>query len=362
VAALTSKIGVVATFSTTFTEPFNVARQMCSLDHLSGGRAGWNMVTSFDGALHYSDAPLPDHARRYERAKEYAQVIEMLFDSWEPDALIIDRKAGLYADPTKIHCDTFEGKVFRVKGPLNMARPPQGRPVILQAGQSDTGKDFAARHADAVYALGPTLELAQAHYADLKSRMAKFGRQKDELKVMTGCVPIVGETEADAEYMRRQLADLIDFKVARALLQQRLVGIDLSQYDDNEVIPASAFAAAESSQAAQSHFAIYKNWSVEKKYSIRRIIEIRGIGQGHWAPFGSAEKIADEMQERFLGKACDGFNMSPLYQIGGTERIAKLLVPALQAKGYYRTEYQGDTLRENLGIPIPTRARLSKVS
>ena len=188
-ASITERIGLIATFSTTFTEPYNVARQMCSLDHLSKGRAGWNMVTSYGGAEHYGDGPMMEHGQRHKRAAEYAQVIRMLFDSWAPDALVIDRVAGIYADPDKVRCDRFDGEIFRVAGPLNMPRPPQGRPVIAQAGQSAAGKDLSAQHADMVYSQGTSLEESQAHYADLKGRMGKFGRHHRRVESPAGLRP-----------------------------------------------------------------------------------------------------------------------------------------------------------------------------
>jgi FMN-dependent oxidoreductase (nitrilotriacetate monooxygenase family) len=357
---ITERIGLIATFSTTFSEPYNVARQMCSLDHLSKGRAGWNMVTSYGGAEHYSSQPMMTHEQRHKRASEYAQVIRMLFDSWEPDALVIDREAGIYADPDKVHVERFDGEVFQVSGPLNMPRPPQGRPVIAQAGQSAAGKDLSAQHADMVYAQGTSLEESQMHYADLKGRMAKFGRHPDELKVLPGCVPVIGETEAEARSMQNQLNDLLDLKVAKFELQKRLPGVQLDDYDFDEVLPAGAFPPVETVQSMQTRFEIYRHWAVDKHYTIRNIIEKMTTGGGHWSPCRSAERIAEEMQERFVLKGADGFNLSSTYQLGGSERITRLLVPALQAAGHYRTEYEGTTLRENMGLPEPSACAMAR--
>lgn len=356
---LTERIGLLATFSTTFTEPYNVARQMCSLDHLSGGRAGWNMVTSYGGAEHYSGGGMMEHGQRHKRASEYAQVIRMLFDSWDADALVIDRETGVYAEPDKVRCERFDGEVFQIAGPLNMPRPPQGRPVIAQAGQSSAGKDLSAQHADMVYAQGTSLEESQAHYADLKGRMAKFGRHADELKVLPGCVPVIGRTEAEARSMQEQLNDLLDMTAAKYELQVRLPGVPLDDYDLDEVLPAAAFPPVETVQSMQTRYEIYRHWAVDKNYTIRNIIEKMTTGGGHWSPCGSAERIAEEMQERFLLKGCDGFNLSATYQLGGSERITGLLVPALQAAGFYRTEYEGVTLRENMGLPEPAARKLA---
>jgi len=358
--SITERIGLVATFSTSFTEPYNVARQMCTLDHLSKGRAGWNMVTSYGGAEHYSGAPLLDHAMRHKRASEYAQIIRMLFNSWEPDALVVDKAAGIYAEPDKVHCEVFEGEIFKIAGPLNMPRPPQGRPVIAQAGQSSAGKDLSAQYADMVYAQGTSLEESQIHYADLKARVAKFGRHPDELKILPGCVPVVGETEAEARSMQNQLNDLIDMKMAKYELQKRLPGVPLDDFDLDEVLPEGAFPPVETVHTMQTRYEIYKYWAVEKKFTIRNIIEKMTTGGGHWSPCGSAERVAEEMQDRFLQNGCDGFNVSSIYQLGGIVQITRLLVPALQAAGYYRTEYEGLTLRENMGLPEPPASGLSR--
>ena len=352
-AAITERIGLIATFSTSFTEPYNVARQMCTLDHISKGRAGWNMVTSYGGADHYSDQPLADHATRHKRASEYAEVIRLLFNSWEPDALRFDRATPVFADPDRVHRDVYAGEVFHVQGPLNMPRPPQGRPVIAQAGQSDSGLNLAAKHADMVYAQAPSLAEGQAHYADLKARVARFGRDPDHLKILPGCVPVIGATEAEAQSMQRQLSDLLDFKIGKRLMQDLLPGVDLAQYDLDDVIPESAFPPTHTVAALQYRYELLKHMSVERNYSIRKMIERMSNGSGHWSPVGSAEQVAEEMQERFAQHGCDGYNLSSIYQLKGIERITTLLVPALQQLGYFRTEYEGATLRENMGLPEP---------
>jgi len=353
IAPMTERIGLIATFSTTFTEPYNVARQMCSLDHISKGRSGWNMVTSYGGADHYSATPMADHAARHKRAAEYADVIRLLFNSWEPDALVFDRATPVFADPDKVHSDLYDGGIFKVKGPLNLPRPPQGRPVIAQAGQSESGKNLAARHADMVYAQAPSLAEGQAHFADLKARVVKTGRDPDHLKILPGCVPVLGETEAEAQAMQRQLNDLIDFRVGKALLQDRVPGVDLSQFELDDIIPASAFPPTETVVAMQYRYELCRHMSVDRKYTVRQLIERMTNGGGHWSPVGAAEQVAREMQERFEQGGCDGYNLSSIYQLGGIERITGLLVPALQNLGFYRAAYEGDTLRENMGLPGP---------
>ncbi|WP_028035035.1 NtaA/DmoA family FMN-dependent monooxygenase [Chelativorans sp. J32] len=352
-AAISENIGVVCTLSTTFTEPFNVARQLSSLDHLSKGRAGWNIVTSYDGAHHYSDKPMLDHSARHKRAAEYVEVISRLFNSVDKAALVMDRERGIFGDPSHVHIEKYEGEIFRITGPLNLPRSPQGRPVYVQAGTSESGKNLAAAYADMVYALSPTLKEAQEYYADLKARTAKAGRDPDHIKVLPGCSPVIGETEAEALSMHRQLNDLINFEVGVAQLQDLLPGVDLSAYDLDEAIPAEAFPETSSIQVMQSRYELYRYMSVERRFTIRQLVEHNCTAGGHWSPVGAAEQIAAEMEERFDLGGADGFNMSALYQPGGVARITNLLVPALQARGCFRTEYEPGTLRDNLGLPYP---------
>ena len=352
-AAVTDKIGIVCTLSTTFTEPYNVVRQLNSLDLISQGRAGWNIVTSYDGAQHYSDKPMLDHSARHKRAAEYVELATRLFNSWDKAAMVMDRERGVFGDPAHVHIDKFEGDVFQVTGPVNMPRAPQGRPIFAQAGTSESGKNLAAAYADMVYALSPTLEEALDYYNDLKARAVKAGRNPDHIKVLPGCSPVIGETEAEARSMHKQLNDLINFEVGVMQLQELLPGVNLARYDLDEAVPAEDFPLTSTVQVMQSRYDLYRYMSVERGYTIRQMIEHNCTAGGHWAPVGSAERIAEEMEERFNAGGCDGFNLSALYQPGGVQRITNLLVPALQQRGCFRTEYEEGTLRDNLGLPYP---------
>lgn len=358
-AACTSKIGIVSTLSTTFTDPYNVARQLASLDHLSEGRSGWNIVTSYDGAQHYSDKPMLDHSLRHKRAAEYVELISKLFNSWDRDALVMDRAAGHFGAPEHVHIEHFAGEVFQVTGPLNIPRTPQGRPVFAQAGTSESGKNLAAAYADMVYAIGITLEESQAYTRDLKARTAKAGRNPDHIKVLPGCAPVIGETEAEALSMNRQLNDLINFDIGFGQLQDLLPGVDLSRYGLDDRIPAADFPPTATVQAMQSRYDLYRYMATEQRYTIRQLIEHNCTAGGHWAPVGAAEQVAAAMEARFLAGAGDGYNLSALYQPGGVTRITDMLVPALQARGVFRTEYEPGTLRDNLGLPEPAEIGLA---
>jgi FMN-dependent oxidoreductase (nitrilotriacetate monooxygenase family) len=353
IAAFTRHIGIVCTLPTTFSEPFNVVRQLSSLDHISEGRAGWNIVTGQDGALQFSDKPMLDHTLRHRRAEEFVELAARLFNSWDKDALIMDRESGRFADISRIHIEKFEGEVFHVTGPMNMPRGPQGRPIFAQAGTSESGKNLAARYADMVYALSPTLEEAQTYYADLKARTAKAGRNPDHIKILPGCSPVIGETEAEARSMHKQLNDLINFDIGFGQLQEMLPGVDLGKYELDETVPAEAFPATSTVQVTQSRYQLYRDMSVERGFTIRQMIEHNCTAGGHWSPIGSAEHVAEQMEERFNKAGCDGYNLSALYEGGGVQRITKMLVPALQSRGSFRTEYEEGTLRDNLGLPYP---------
>ena len=352
-AAVSEHIGIVCTLSTTFTEPYNVARQLTSLDHVSNGRAGWNIVTSYDGAQHFSDTPMLDHSARHKRAAEYVESISGLFNSVDKAAQVMDRDRGIYGDPAHVHIEKYEGEIFRITGPLNLPRGPQGRPIYAQAGTSESGKNLAAKYADMVYALSPTLKEAQDYYADLKARTAKAGRNPDHIKVLPGCAPVIGETEAEALSMNRQLNDLINFNVGVSQLQDLLPGVNLSAYGLDEAIPAEAFPETASVQVMQSRYELYRYMAVERGYTIRQMVEHNCTAGGHWSPVGAAEQVAAQMQERFEQGGGDGFNLSALYQPGGVRRITDMLVPALQARGCFRTAYEPGTLRDNLGLPYP---------
>nr|WP_236007693.1 NtaA/DmoA family FMN-dependent monooxygenase [Nakamurella leprariae] len=353
----TERLGLAFTASTTFSAPYTIARQLASLDHLSGGRAGWNIVTSFAGAEHYHGDGLPPHSVRHAKALEFMDIVTYLWDSWDPDALKRDRVSGRWADPTQIHPRRFTGEFFDVSGPLNMPSPPQGRPVLFQAGTSDSGKNLAAAHADAVYTVVPTLAEAQAYYADLKSRTAARGRDPESIKMLSGCIPIVGETEREAQEILAELNSLINFESGLRELKGILVGVPVDDFELDDVIPAEKFPPIASVQTMQSRYEVYRTMSLERGWSIRRMIEHDAFGGGHFTPVGSAAKVADMLEERFRQRGCDGYLFMGAYAPEGTQRICRLLVPELQERGLFRTEYQGTTLRENMGLPEITAAQ-----
>jgi FMN-dependent oxidoreductase (nitrilotriacetate monooxygenase family) len=349
-AACTSRIGLVATASTSYNEPYHVARKFASLDHLSAGRAGWNLVTSTQEAEAQNfgrDAHF-DHAERYERAREFAQVVKGLWDSWDDDAFIRNKESGLFFDPAKLHELNHVGKHFRVRGPLNVPRCPQGHPVIVQAGSSDAGIELAAEYAEAVFTTPQTLEQTTAYYRDLKGRMAKYGRNPDHLKVLPGISPYVGRTEAEAEEKFREMEEMTHPVVAREILGTALGGIDLSSYDFDGPLPD-----LEETNAGRGTFNMFVKMAREENWTIRELAMRVAGARGKRVITGSAEQVADFMEEWFVNEGCDGFNVLPPYLPGSLDDFVELVVPELQRRGIFRTEYTGTTLREHLGLPRP---------
>lgn len=348
-SAVTERIGLVATASTTYNEPFHVARKFASLDHLSEGRAGWNLVTSADPreAWNFSRESHLAHAHRYARAEEFVDVVRGLWDSYEDDAFVRDREAGRFFEPNRLHLLAHEGTHFSVRGPLNVPRAPQGHPVVVQAGSSEAGKTLAARTAEIIFTAQATLEDATAFYADVKGRMAGFGRDPDHLKIMPGAFPVVGRTEAQAQDLYGELQDLIHPVVGRSLLEQ-LTGADLSAYPDDALVPDLP-----ETEGGKSRQALILTLARREGLTIRELyLRIAGA-RGHWTLVGSAGQIADALQERFEAYGADGFNIMPPALPGGLDDFATLVIPELQRRGLFRTEYEGRTLRENLGLPRP---------
>ena len=352
-SAVTERIGLVATASTTYNEPFHVARKFASLDHLSGGRAGWNLVTSADPreAYNFGRESHLAHARRYARAEEFVDVVGGLWDSFEDDAFVRDREEGRFFDPGKLHVLGHEGEHFSVRGPLNVPRPPQGHPVVVQAGSSEAGKALAARTAEVIFTAQATLEDATAFYADVKGRMARHGRDPDSLKIMPGAFPVVGRSEAEAEDKYGALQELIHPVVGRSLLEQ-LAGLDLSGYPDDAPVPeATETEGGKSRQDLLVTIARREGLTIRELY-----LRIAGA-RGHWTLIGTPTRIADALQERFEADGADGFNIMPPTLPGGLDDFATLVIPELQRRGLFRTDYEGRTLRENLGLQRPAHRR-----
>ncbi|MGO4716952.1 LLM class flavin-dependent oxidoreductase [Bradyrhizobium sp. 2TAF24] len=349
----TSRIGLVATTSTSFTEPFNLARQFASLDLLSGGRAGWNLVTSTEpaAALNFGHAALIPHAERYARAEEFVDVVQGLWDSWEADAFVRNREQGVYFDPDKLHVLDHRGKHFRVRGPLNIPPSPQGRPVVVQAGSSEPGKELAARTAEVIFTAQQTLAEAVAFYADVKGRLAKYGRAAEDIKILPGVFPVVGRTEAEARDKFEQLQGLIPPEVGLGLLASFLGDPDIVHHPaDGPVPPLKETEGGKSRQALLVELARRENLTLRDLY-----LRIAGA-RGHWQVVGTPTQIADQLEERFRAYGADGFNIMAPVLPGGLTDFVELVLPELRRRNLFRTEYEGKTLREHLGLKRPANA------
>ncbi|MDB5376481.1 MAG: Monooxygenase [Rubritepida sp.] len=350
-APMTKNIGLASTASTTFGVPFHVARSFASLDLLSGGRAGWNVVTSFqdEEAVNFGSSAILDKASRYERAEEFVDVVLGLWDSMAPDAFTYDRTTGMLFDPKKVRALDHVGKHFQVRGPLGAPRSVQGRPVIFQAGASEHGQELAARTADVVYSVQPSLAGAAKFYEGLKSRMAKYGRERDDMKIMPGLLPVLGGTEAEAQSKFRAMQEMIDPLVGLRYLSA-LFG-DLSDHPIDGPVP-DLRKDKELATRAQ----IILNLARENNWSIRQLYQRTAIGNTHNVVIGTPEQVADVMQAWIEGRGADGFNVLPALSPVSLTEFVDQVVPVLQKRGLYRTEYEGTTLRANLGLPEPLSA------
>ena len=349
-AAITERIGLVATMTTTYNEPYNVARRFASLDHLSGGRAGWNLVTSQieDEAQNFGfDAHL-DHAARYARASEFYDVVVGLWDSWEEGGLIRDKASGVYMDRERVHFLDHVGEHFRVRGPLNVTRTPQGRPVVAQAGSSEAGRELAARTADVVFTAQTQLGEAQAFYADVKGRMGTYGRVPDDLKIMPGITPVIGATAAEAQERYEELQALLPDDVALQSLSHISGGLDLRQFPLDGPLPELP-----PSNAAKARQDLVVRTARERGMTLREIARHTAAGTGHRVLVGTADYIADELEGWLRADAADGFNVICNWYHEPFEMFAQQVIPELQRRGVFRREYEGRTLRANLGLRVP---------
>jgi FMN-dependent oxidoreductase (nitrilotriacetate monooxygenase family) len=351
-ASVTSRIGLTCTASTSFNEPYHIARKFASLDHISGGRAGWNLVTSgmqneaqnFNLDTHYG------HGERYRRANEFAEVVTALWDSWDDDAFMRDKESGQFFDPKKMHYLNHKGTYFKVRGPLNIPRPPQGRPVIVQAGTSDDGMDVAARFAEVIFSANLTIESCQAYFKEVKTRAHdKFGRNPDHLKVMPGLSCYVGRTEEEAKEKYDYQNSLMHPIVAREILSTVLGGVDLSSYDFDGPLPDNL----PMSNASQSTFKYVTDLAKKDKLTMRQIAQVVAGARAKLVMVGTPKQLADRMEQWFVEEACDGFNIMPPYLPGSLDEFVELVIPELQRRGMFRTEYTGRTFREHLGLPRP---------
>jgi alkanesulfonate monooxygenase len=347
-AGATEHIGLIATGSTTFDEPYHVARRFASLDHISNGRAGWNIVTTSnpDAALNFGLEDHMEHAERYRRAREFYDVVTGLWDSFADDAFVRDVAQGLYFDPEKMHVLGHKGKYFSVRGPLNIARPVQGWPVIVQAGASEDGKQLAAETAEAVFTGGGSLSDGQKLYADIKGRMDKLGRDRDHLKILPGAFVVVGDSIDEAKEKRALLDSRVHYDSAIASLSV-VLGTDASGFDPDGPLPEIP-----ETNASKSGRQRMVDLAAREKLTVRQLAQRVG-GYGGLSFVGTPKTIADQMEEWLTTEGSDGFNIMFPFLPAGLDDFVDKVVPELQARGIFRRDYEGRTLRENLGLPRP---------
>jgi FMN-dependent oxidoreductase (nitrilotriacetate monooxygenase family) len=357
-AGVTERIGLTGTINTTFNEPFEVARQFATLDHLSGGRGGWNIVTSSDAftGANFRRGGFLDHADRYQRAEEFLAVTRQFWDSWQADAVVADIEAGVYADPDRIHAVQHEGPHFAVRGFATLPTGPQGHPVLLQAGDSDVGRAFGARHADALFTLHSSLQDGQRYYADVKGRAAAFGRDPNQLKVFPAATFVLGDTDADAADRAHHIRyQQVSGATAIAMLEQ-VWGRDLSGYDPDGPLPEMDPVVDSDITRGRVRYtdpiAVARKWrdrAEAEKLSIRELVMAVTSRQQF---VGTAAHIADEIDTYIQADACDGFILVPHLTPHGLDEFVDAVVPLLQERGAFRTEYAGETLRDHLGLAV----------
>ncbi len=347
VAMMTKHIGLIATASTTYNEPYHVARKFGSLDHISRGRAGWNIVTSWSEAeaKNFNREHHLDYDTRYDRAAEFVDVVKGLWDSWDDDAFLHDKASGQFYDSARMHVLDHRGKHFQVRGPLTVARSPQGRPVLVQAGTSDQGQEIAAASADIVFAAQVELASAQAYYASVKDRLSRHGRAPGDVLLLPGLLPIVGRTEGEAQAKFQQLQDLIHPLVGLSQVYGPMG--DLSGFPLDGPVPEPI------DPEMRSRAAVLLEHARANNLTIRQLYLAASVGRGHRTVIGTPARIADSMQEWVEASAADGFNIVPSHLPVALDDFVELVIPELQRRGLFRTAYEGRTLRENLGLKRP---------
>ncbi|WP_225028998.1 LLM class flavin-dependent oxidoreductase [Xinfangfangia pollutisoli] len=350
-APLVKTLGFIATASTTYEEPYNTARKFASLDLISDGRAGWNVVTTATeaAARNFNLDQQHSHAWRYRRAAEHVEVVKKLWDSFEDDAFLRDKDSGRFFDPDKLHAADHRGEHFKVKGPLNVGRSRQGHPVIVQAGQSEDGRGLAAATAEVIFTAHQRLDTAQDFYRDIKARARGLGRDPAHVLIMPGVSPFIGRTEAEAREKYDRLTSLILPEDGIALLTALTGGtLDLTGADLDGPLPA-----APPTEGMKSRQALIRQIADDNQFTIRQLYQHVASARGHFTVIGTPETIVDTLQDWFENEGADGFNILPPWLPTGLSDFVDLVVPELQRRGLYRTEYEGRTLRENLGLPVP---------
>jgi FMN-dependent oxidoreductase (nitrilotriacetate monooxygenase family) len=350
-AAVTSRLGLVATASTSFNEPFNLARRIASLDHLSGGRAAWNIVTTFipDVAANFGKDALPPHAERYAKAEEFVDVVTALWDSWDQGALVGDKASGFFADRHRVHAINHNGRFFSVRGPSTLPRSPQGRPILYQAGSSEEGRALAARTADVIFAVQNTLPSAIAFRKDIRERTARHGRDPDSIKILPGLIPIIGGTESEAQERKRSLDALAGDAELRKLASR--VGVSVADLHLDKPLPVDRIKANEKFNASRGFQAAAMQLGASENLTVREILYRNG--GGHPQVVGTPEQVADFIESWHRAGAADGFNLMIDELPSGLRAFVSEVVPLLQRRGIFHTDYRGETLRSNLGLGNP---------
>ncbi len=354
-AMATSRIGLIATASTTYTEPYNLARQFCSLDHISRGRIGWNIVTTWSpqAGSNFGGIGQVSHGDRYERAEEYMTVVNGLWDSWADAAVLDDRSGGRYANPKLVRPINHEGVHYRVKGPLNLPRSPQGRPVYVQAGSSDTGRRFAARHAEAVFTAHLEKATAKAFYTDLKTLVREMGRTSDRVLILPGFSPVIGSTEMEARRFADELNELADPEIGRQRLALRFGGHNFSHLPLDKKLTPADFPDPSAVEAARSRTEVIVGFVRQEQPTLRQLLARLAGARGHFTFEGTPEQVADLMEDWFKEGVADGFNLMPPVLPEMLDVFTTEVVSLLQRRGLFRTTYEGETLRSHFGLERP---------
>ena len=354
-AVATTHLGLIATASTTYSEPFNLARQFASIDHVSGGRAGWNIVTSFSPAAgrNFGNTGKPDHSLRYEMGEEFVTIAKALWDSWDDDAVLDDRAGGVYVQKDRVRSIDYAGMHYKVAGPLNLPRSPQGRPVLVQAGSSESGMNFAARHAEAVFTAHLEKSTAQDFYRDLKTRVIAAGRPADQSLVLPGLSPMIGGTENEAQKLLLDLDDLSDPEVGRKRLSANFGGHDFSHLPLDRPLRMEDFPDPGKNEAARSRSALAVSAVRQEGLTLRQLLAKFAGARGHFVYAGTPEQVADLIEDWVDTGAADGFNIMPPLLPRMLDAFADEVVPLLKRRGRFRTEYTGPTLREHFGLARP---------
>lgn len=355
IAVATDRIGLIATGSSTYTEPFNLARQFASIDHISNGRAGWNIVTSWMAAAarNFGDTGQLSHAERYVLAEEHVQIVKALWDSWADDAIVDDRDNAIYANTDRIRPIDFKGEHFNVAGPLNLPRGPQGRPVLVQAGSSEDGRDFAARHAEAVFTAHIEKATAQAFYADMKKRVAAEGRRPDQVLILPGLCPTIASSEAEAKRLLLEFSEYADVDIAVRYLGTWFGGHDFSHLPLDKTLTTQDFPDLSDVETSKSRTAMVLNLIQREDMTLRELLARFAHIGGHYLFAGTPEQVADLIEDWFTDGAADGFNLMPPLLPAMLDVFVDEVVPILQARGLFRTAYEGTTLREHYGLDRP---------